>query len=55
MAPSGAVGGVNSFAPDGLASRKQDNLWTHYAFDPQGSVAQRLTGAGGGSPDSRLR
>ena len=43
---------MNSFAPDGLASRKQDNLWTHYAFDPQGSVAQR-TGASGAVVSSR--
>ena len=46
MSPSGAVAAVNSFAPDGLASRKQDNLWTHYAFDPQGSVVQLLSSPG---------
>ena len=46
MSPNGNVAAVNSFAPDGLASRRQDNLWTHYAFDPQGSVAQRTSATG---------
>jgi RHS repeat-associated protein len=39
---SGNVQAINVFAPDGLVARKQSGVWTQYAFDQQGNVAQRL-------------
>ena len=43
---SGNVTATNVFAPDGLVARGTASGWTQYAFDPEGSVAQRLTGNG---------
>ncbi len=36
------LGGANRDAPDGLSASGTAGNWTSYAFDPQGSVAQRL-------------
>ena len=38
----GTVTRMNIFAPDGLSASGLPGNWTSYAFDPQGSVAQRL-------------
>ena len=46
LTASGSAKAVSVHAPDGLVARKSANVWTQYVFDPQGSVAQRLTGAG---------
>ena len=43
---SGNVTATNVFAPDGLVARQSGGTWTQYAFDPEGSVAQRLDGSG---------
>ena len=40
-------GARNNCTTASSRSRKQDNLWTHEAFDPQGSVAQRQDSSGG--------
>jgi len=44
---SGAVTGVNVFAPDGLVARQQSGSWINYTFDQQGNVAQRLNASQG--------
>ena len=42
----GNVTATNVFAPDGLVARGTASGWTQYAFDPEGSVAQRLDANG---------
>ncbi|MGI8922788.1 MAG: RHS repeat-associated core domain-containing protein [Fimbriimonadales bacterium] len=43
MNASGTVTATNVFGDDGLVARQSGGSWTHYAFDQQGNVAQRLS------------
>jgi RHS repeat-associated protein len=43
---TGAVTAVNTFGANGLLSRRSGGASVFYTFDPQGSAAQRLDGAG---------
>jgi hypothetical protein len=46
MDATGAVTATNTFGAGGLLSRRSGGSSAFYTFDPQGSTAQRLNGAG---------